>query len=131
MQYFTASPQAATGWTLLWLADSSWFPILADFVREVVQPNSHLFIVLVVAFELAVGAFIFSRGRLVDMGVGASVLWVLFLMPFLRPFPMAATNVLLAIVQGILLLRRYDTSIWGLLKNLSGPRGPREGGLTA
>jgi hypothetical protein len=103
----------------------AWSPILADFVREVVQPNSQLFIVLVVAFELAVAAFIFSRGRLVDMGVGASVLWVLFLIPFLQPFPMAATNVVLAIVQGILLFRRYDTTIWGLVRNRFSARTER------
>jgi uncharacterized protein YhhL (DUF1145 family) len=50
------------------------------------------------------------------MGVTASVLWVLFLIPFLQPFPMAATNVVLAILQGILLLRRYDTAIWRLVQ---------------
>ena len=104
-------------------ADNAWLPVLGDFVTELVLPNSELFMALVVAFEVAVGSLILSRGRFVDVGVGASVVWVLFLIPFLQPFPMAATNVVLAIVQGILLLRRYDTAIWELGRNLPGSRG--------
>jgi hypothetical protein len=100
-----------------WFADSAWFPFLENFVREAVVPNHVLFMVLVVVFEIAVALLILSRGRYVDMGVAVSVLWVLFLIPFLQPFPMAATNVVLAIVQGILLLRRYDTAIWQLVRN--------------
>lgn len=99
---------------LRWLADNAWFPALADFVTKAVQPNHEPFMLLVVVFEAAVGVLILGRGRLVDLGIGASVLWVLFLVPFLQPFPMATTNVVLAIVQGSLLLRRYDSSIWEL-----------------
>lgn len=100
-----------------WFAESAWVPFLQDIVRQVVVPNHELFMVLVVAFEVAVGALILSRDRYVDVGVGASVLWVLFLVPFLQLFPMAATNVMLAIFQGVLLLRRYDTAIWELVRN--------------
>lgn len=108
---------------LVWFADSAWFPFLAKFARGVVIPNQELFMVLVVVFEVAVGLLILSHGRLVDVGVASSVLWVLFLIPFLQPFPMAATNVVLAAVQGILLLRRYDIAIWKLVKNLFVSRG--------
>ena len=103
---------------LSWFADAAWTPILAGFVREVVLPNDTLFMVLVVLFEAAVAVLILGRGRFVDLGVIASVLWVLFLIPFLQPFPMAATNVVLALLQGILLLRRYDTAIWELFLRL-------------
>ncbi|MCP4205404.1 MAG: hypothetical protein GY769_26130 [bacterium] len=84
-------------------------------MTKVIQPHHELFVLLVVVFELAVGGLILGRGRSVDLGVGCSVLWVLFLIPLLQPFPMAATNVVLALVQGILLLRRYDTAIWELV----------------
>jgi hypothetical protein len=113
---------------LHWFAEMAWSPLLADLVREVVQPNHQPFLLLVVAFELAVAALILSRGRWVDLGVCASVLWVLFLIPFLQPFPMAATNVGLALVQGILLLRRYDTTIWGMVLGLLGISKLNRGG---
>ena len=58
-----------------WFAESAWVPFLQDIVRQVVVPNHELFMVLVVAFEVAVGALILSRDRYVDVGVGASVLW--------------------------------------------------------
>lgn len=116
---------------MLWLADNAWFPSLAEFVREVVQPNHQPLLVLVVAFELAVGVLILSRGRWVDVGVCASVLWVLVLIPFLLPFPMAATNVVLAIVQGILLLRRYEAPIWRLIIDLFDKRGTHRGASTS
>jgi hypothetical protein len=114
---FFTLPEGDLGWS----ADSAWFPFLASFVRGVVVPNHELFMVLVVIFEIAVGLLILSRNRYVDLGVAGSVLWVLFLIPFLQPFPMAATNVVLAILQGVLLLRRYDTPIWELLGSLLGP----------
>ena len=97
---------------LAWFAENAWLPVLDALVMEVVVPNRELFMALVAAFEVVVGALILSRGRSVDVGVGAAVLWVLILMPFLQPWPMAATNLLLAVVQAVLLLRRYETAIW-------------------
>ena len=70
---------------------------------------------LVVLFETVIGVLILSRGRMVDIGVGASVVWVVLLIPLLQPLPKAATNVGLALVQGILLLHRYDMAIWEII----------------
>jgi len=98
------------------LTADAWFPFVKDFVNGVVVPHNELIMVLVVLFEIAVGVLILARGRCVDVGVWASVLWVVFLMPFLRPSPHATVNVGLAIVQGVLVLRRYDTPIWGLFR---------------
>ena len=99
---------------LEWFADGAWSPFLADFVRNVVHPHREPLLALVVAFEVAVGILILHRGRAVDIGAGAAVLWVLLLMPFLQPWPMATTNLGLAAVQGIILLRRYDAAVWEL-----------------
>lgn len=104
---------------LAWFAENAWLPTLDALVMEVVVPNRAFFMVLVVAFEVVVGALILGRGRSVDVGIGAAVLWVLFLMPFLQPWPMAATNLLLAVVQAVLLLRRYETAIWQLMRRQS------------
>ena len=69
---------------------------------------------LVIVFEIVVGLLILSRSLWVDLGVGASVLWVLAVLPFLA-WPYLLVNVVLAVVQGILLLRRYDTAVWDLM----------------
>jgi hypothetical protein len=103
-------------------ADGAWFSFLADFMRDVFMPNGDLFMILVIAFEVAVALLILSRGRYVDAGVTASVLWVLVVLPFLA-WPYLITNIVLAAVQGVLLLRRYDSAIWDSVKNALGSLG--------
>ena len=97
-------------------AEGAWFPFLEDFMRDVFMPNGDLFMILVIAFEVAVAVLILSRGSYVDAGVVASVLWVLAVLPFLA-WPYLITNLVLALVQGVILVRRYDTAIWDSLTN--------------
>lgn len=97
-------------------ADGAWFPFLETFMRDVFMPNGDLFIILVIAFEVVVGILILSRSIYVDVGVSASVVWVLAVLPFLA-WPYLLTNIVLALMQGVLLLHRYDTTIWGLARN--------------
>jgi hypothetical protein len=101
-------------------AEGAWFAFLEDFMWDVFMPNGEIFMVAVIAFEVAVALLILSRDGSVDLGIGASVLWVLIVLPFLA-WPYLVTNIALALVQGVLFLRRYDTSIWGLIT-----RGPRD-----
>ena len=96
-------------------ADGAWFPFLGDFMRDVFMPNGDLFMILVIAFEVAVAVLILSRGSYVDAGVIASVLWVVAVLPFLA-WPYLITNLVLALMQGVILLRRYDTA-WEPLTN--------------
>jgi hypothetical protein len=44
---------------------------------------------------------------------------LVLLIPFLQPFPMAATNVVLALISGVFPLRRYDTAIWLLVGKIA------------
>jgi hypothetical protein len=44
------------------------------------------------------------------------VLWVLAILPFLA-WPCLLTNIALVALQGLLLLRRYDTSTWMLIRD--------------
>ncbi len=97
-------------------ADGAWFPFIENFTRDVLMPNDQLLMLLVIAFEVAVGLLILSHGVRVDVGVAASVLWVLAILPFLA-WPYLLTNIALVVLQGMLLLRRYDTSIWTLIRN--------------
>ena len=96
-------------------ADGAWFPVLEDFIRDVLMPNDQLLLVLVIVFEVAVGLAILNRGIWVDVGVAASLLWVIAILPFLA-WPYLITNVVLVVLQGVLLLRRFDNSIWSLVR---------------
>lgn len=101
-------------------ADGAWFPFLRDFMRDVFMPNGDVFMILVIIFEVAVAVLILSRDRYVDIGVGASVLWVLAILPFLA-WPYLTTNLVLALLQGVILFRRYDTAIWDSVRDLFRP----------
>jgi len=103
-------------------AEGAWFPFLEDFMRDVFMPNGEVFMVLVIAFEVAVGLLILGRGLAVDVGVAASVLWVLAVLPFLA-WPYLLTNVVLVGIQGLLLVRRYNRTIWDLVGSALHPRG--------
>lgn len=104
-------------------ADGAWFPFLGDFMRDVFMPNGDLFMILVIAFEVAVAVLILGRGSYVDAGVVASVLWVLAVLPFLA-WPYLITNLVLALMQGVILFRRYDTAIWEPITNRFGSNQP-------
>jgi len=103
-------------------AQGAWFPFLEDFMWDVFIPNGVLFMAIVIVFEIIIGFLILNRGAYVDIGVGASVLWVLLVLPFLA-WPYLLTNIVLAVLQGVLSLRRYDTAIWDLGKHPQRRRG--------
>ncbi len=92
-------------------ADGAWLGFLGDFMRDVFMPNGEAFMSAVIVFEIAVAILVLSSGRSVDIGVIASVLWVLAVLPFLA-WPYLVTNIVLALVQGVLLLRRYESPFW-------------------
>ncbi len=92
-------------------ADGAWFGFLSDFMRDVFMPNGTVFMTAVIIFEVGVGALVLHRDRYVDIGVAASVLWVLAVLPFLA-WPYLITNLVLVPIQGILLLRRYEHPLW-------------------
>ncbi|MGI9612000.1 MAG: hypothetical protein ACR2QO_03760 [Acidimicrobiales bacterium] len=92
-------------------ADGAWFGFLSNFMRDVFMPNGTAFMATVIIFEIGVGALVLHRGHYVDVGVAASVVWVLAVLPFLA-WPYLITNLVLAPIQAILLLRRYNASLW-------------------
>lgn len=92
-------------------ADGAWFGFLGDFIRDVFMPNHEVFMSLVILFEVGVGVLILARGVLVDVGIVASVLWVLAVLPFLA-WPYLVTNLVLAAIQGVVMLRRYKETPW-------------------
>jgi hypothetical protein len=103
---------AATHRSAGWLRRGAWFPFFEDFMWDVFMPNGELFLILVIIFEIAVALLILNHDGYVDLGVGASVLWVLGVLPFLA-WPYLTANLVLALMQGLILFRRYDTGIEG------------------
>lgn len=92
-------------------AEGAWSTSLGDFMHDVVMPNDATLMVLVIFFEVAVGLSIMSRGGWVDLGVAASLIWVVGILPFLA-WPYLLTNVALALLQGVVVLRRYEVPVW-------------------
>jgi hypothetical protein len=89
---------------------------------NVFMPNGEVFMTLVIIFEIAAAVLILNRDRFVDVGVIASVGWVLAVLPFLA-WPYLLTNLVLAVLQGLLLLRRYEVTIFErLLRRTSARR---------
>lgn len=95
-------------------AEGAWFTFLEDFMWDVFMPNAVLFMLFVILVEAVVGVLILSSGAYVDVGVGASLVWVLVVLPFLA-FPYLLVNVALMALQGVVLFRRYDTPVWDLV----------------
>ncbi len=92
-------------------ADGAWFGFLGDFIRDVFMPNGEIFMTLVIIFEIVIAVLIAGRRTAVDAGVVLSVLWVLAVLPFLA-WPYLITNIVLAVVQGVVALRTYDNPVW-------------------
>jgi hypothetical protein len=103
-------------------ADGAWFGFLERFMREVLMPNDRLLMVAVIGFEFVVGWAILSSGDRVDLGVMASLLWVIAILPFLA-WPYLLTNLALIVMQGVLLVRRFETPIWTLVAEAIGRGG--------
>jgi hypothetical protein len=103
-------------------ADGAWFSFLTEFMEDVFAPNGAVFMVIVVVFEVAVGLLIMGRGGWVDFGVAASLVWVIAILPFLA-WPYLLVNVALVLIQGVILLRRYPTTIWHLMAQWFDARG--------
>lgn len=94
------------------------------------MPNDAALMVAVILFEVTVGVMILSRDQWVDVGVIASLAWVLAILPLLA-WPYLLTNVVLAALQGAVLLRHYDTPVWTLaarsLSTVGAPHPPSIG----
>lgn len=103
-------------------ADGAWFGFLETFMRDVLMPNDTLLMAAVIVFEVFVAWAILSSGDRVDYGVALSLVWVVAIMPFLA-WPYLLTNLVLIVMQGVLLFRRFDTPIWTLLGDALGRGG--------
>lgn len=103
-------------------ADGAWFGFLETFMRDALMPNDTLLMAAVIVFEVLVGWAILSAGQRVDLGVALSLAWVVAILPFLA-WPYLLTNLVLIVMQGVLLFRRFDTPIWTLLGDALGGGG--------
>jgi hypothetical protein len=98
------------------LADLSW-PGFDWFVLHVVGPAGVPFTVLLIASEVGVAALVLSKGRLVRLGLLATLGFMIGLAPFLSWYELA--NVPLAAWALLLLGRDYDRSLWDMVRRPS------------
>ena len=82
-------------------AKSAWFRPARKIIKSLVIPNSKVFTILLITFQLIVALTILSRGSLVVYGLYAGAIFS-FAAVFVSSFAGAAANLILAVIQFIL-----------------------------
>lgn len=101
------------------LAALTW-PGFAWVPEVVIDPVAVPFTLLLIAWEVAVGLLLVSRGRAVRLGLWAALFQVLALAPFLGWYEIP--NLLTAAVAVWLLRRTHEHSAVEILRSLGGRR---------
>jgi hypothetical protein len=101
------------------LADLTW-PGFVWVPEVVIDPAAVAFTLLLIAWEVAVGLLLLSRGRAVRLGLWAVLLQVLALAPFLGWYEIP--NLLTAALVVWLLRRQHERSAVEILTALGGRR---------
>lgn len=101
------------------LADLTW-PGFVWVPEVVIDPAAVAFTLLLIAWEVAVGLLLLSRGRAVRLGLWAVLLQVLALAPFLGWYEIP--NLLTAALVVWLLRRQHERSAVEILRALGGRR---------
>ncbi|MFX0173086.1 MAG: hypothetical protein ACFE9L_14330 [Candidatus Hodarchaeota archaeon] len=101
----------------LWMVclENVHFAFYKQFLEQIVIPNEKLVILAVVIFEFIVGVLILSKEIFVKIGLLFTILWVLFIIPFL-PWSDIIGHLLLGTFQTLLLLGNYDRSVLEIIK---------------
>ena len=114
----------ATGGDYSEFADGSYLPFVTDTWRSVVSPNQYLFIPLLIAFEVVVGALVLTGGRRTQLALVAAIGFHIGLMFFgwqFYPFSIAM------IVAFLLLLRAQGKRVAVVADVPAGPEPHRAG----
>jgi hypothetical protein len=91
------------------IANLSVLPIYTEFIENYVVEYPIVFTSLLVAFEFIVGLLILSKGVYVKVGLLASLLFTLSIVPAIAPY--TYLNLLLAVIPVYLLRNKYPASI--------------------
>jgi len=96
--------------------ENARFTIYKDMLENLIIPNSSVFIVLTVVFQVVTGVLILNKLLWARLGLVLALLWPIFLLPLMPKGPEMATVILLAIGPALLLLGEYETTFWELLR---------------
>ena len=99
-------------------AELTFFSFYRWLIVNVAVPNAGVVTALVVAFELAAGLLVLSRGRAVKVGLVGTALWVVFITPAMGWYTIWAP--VLLVVPGLLMRWRFRRCVVGV--GYSGPR---------
>jgi len=101
----------------------------ADALLRALMPYAAGLIAAVVAFEAVVGVLILSKSRQARLGLGASIAWVVGLVPFLSWY--GTVNIVLALSLVPVIRQDFDKSLYDMtLGRLGGRHAGRILGLT-
>jgi hypothetical protein len=89
-------------------ASGAWLPLSRRFVKNIVIPNSRIFTILMIFFQVIVAVAIFSRGELVGYGLIAGAVFNLGVVLVSNPTG-AIASLILAAAQAVLAYLRLCT----------------------
>jgi hypothetical protein len=92
------------------MADISLLPIYTEFIEKVVVEYPIVFTSVLVGFELLAALLIFSKDIYVKVGLLATLIFTISLVPVAVPY--TYLNILLAIIPIYLLRKNYSQSIF-------------------
>jgi hypothetical protein len=91
-------------------ADMALLSVYTDFIEKIVVPNAEIFTYLLVVFELAVGLLTLSKNIFVKVGLIASIIFILLLIPVIPPYTFV--NLLVVIIPGFLIRKQYKYNVF-------------------
>ncbi|WP_147534783.1 hypothetical protein [Bacillus marasmi] len=97
------------------------FNVYAVVIEKLVVPYAEIFTVLLVLFELFVGVFVLGKNNFVKVGLYASLVFTIVLIPVIPPY--TYTNIVTAIVPIYLLRKQYPNVFYKDFVNFFHHRG--------
>lgn len=90
-------------------ADMALFSFYVNFIEDVVIPNGEVFTATLAVFELLVGGLILAKGMYAKVGLIASLIFTVALIPAIVPY--TYVNILLALIPIMLFRNKLDESV--------------------
>lgn len=102
-------------------AEMAMFNVYVVVIEKMVMPYAEIFTVILGLFEFLVGVFVLGKNTYVKVGLYASLVFTILLIPVIPPY--TYTNIVLAIVPIYLLRKKYPKMFFKELLNIFHHRG--------
>lgn len=102
-------------------ADIALYNVYVEIIEKLVVPYAEIFTVLLALFELTVGVFILAKNKSVRVGLYASLLFTVLLIPVIPPY--TYFNIVVALIPIYLLRKQYPNVFYKDFSNIFHHRG--------